>query len=228
MENKYNYNQTAKQKEPIRLFKSDFLEFFSHISPQVVLVVWIPITIAALIAGVLQFRLYGFAWWLFPILLFAGWFIWTFIEYTLHRFIFHYHPRTERLKQIFFTFHGVHHAQPMCKTRLVMPPVISIPVGIVVLGFYYLICATLLRVPAFIPPLFAGTTFGYIIYDMVHYILHHNTIKTGYLAMCRRQHMRHHVTCPNMRFGVTLPLWDWVFGTMPKGGVARSLKNKSA
>ena len=31
-------------KEPIRLFKSDFLEFFSHVHPAAVLVVWVPLT----------------------------------------------------------------------------------------------------------------------------------------------------------------------------------------
>jgi len=28
--------------------------------------------------------------------------------------------------------------------------------------------------------------------------------------------MQHHGTCPTMRFGVSMPFWDHVFGTMPK------------
>ena len=44
-------------------------------------------------------------------------------------------PKSERVAKIWFMFHGVHHAQPQLKTRLVMPPVLSIPRAIV---FYFL------------------------------------------------------------------------------------------
>jgi sterol desaturase/sphingolipid hydroxylase (fatty acid hydroxylase superfamily) len=33
--------------------------------------------------------------------------------------------------------------------------------------------------------------------------------------MVRQQHMHHHFKTPNKRFGVSSPLWDYVFGTMP-------------
>ena len=44
-------SQTARgveinhSEEPIRLFKSDFLEFFTHISPIAVLIIWIPVAL---------------------------------------------------------------------------------------------------------------------------------------------------------------------------------------
>jgi len=53
---------------------------------------------------------------------FGGILLWSFAEYCLHRFIFHFTPRTQRQKRIAFLMHGVHHAQPRVKTRLVMPP----------------------------------------------------------------------------------------------------------
>ncbi len=212
-------------KEPIRLFQSDFLEFFSHITPQVVLLIWLPISGFFLIHGIYLNVQANAALWPIPLVIFCGWFVWTLVEYFVHRFIFHYHPKTERLKRFFFTFHGMHHAQPMCKTRLVMPPVISIPLSILFFGLFYLITVSLLEQPLWLEPAFSGFAIGYLVYDMIHYSLHHMKSKKGYLAMCRRQHMRHHVKCPNMRFGVSFPLWDYVFGTMPVEGFLRKHKN---
>ncbi len=202
------------QLEPIRLFKSDFLEFFSHISPVTVLVIWVPVILAFLTLTVLEiprgaiplYALCGLA---------GGWFIWSLTEYFMHRFIFHYHPRTEKLKKLFFTVHGVHHAQPMCRTRLVMPPALSVPLALVFYGVFTLVISVIIREPLWLYPTFAGLLIGYVIYDLTHYALHHAKLTKGYLAMCRYQHMQHHGTCPNMRFGVSVPWWDYVFGTMP-------------
>ena len=206
----------GRQREPIRLFKSDFLEAFSHVSPVTVLAVWTPV--AAFFAYEAVARSGGSSGGLWRVAagLFAGWFVWTFAEYVLHRFLFHYHPSTERLKRTFFLMHGVHHAQPMCRTRLVMPPVVSIPLALVFYGLFHLVVDTIVHSPLWFDPLFAGFLIGYIVYDMVHYTLHHSRTRNAYVAMCRYQHMQHHGSCPNMRFGVSSPIWDYVFHTMPK------------
>ena len=75
---------------PIRLFKSDFLEFFTHISPVAVLVLWVPVAIFFLVWAGMDVRAGG-AWWAIPAGFLLGVVIWTFAEYTLHRFLFHYH-----------------------------------------------------------------------------------------------------------------------------------------
>ncbi|HUI73071.1 MAG TPA: sterol desaturase family protein [Spirochaetia bacterium] len=202
--------------EPIRLFKSDFLEFFSHVKPVTVLALWCPVTLFFLYdslahaRGTLDVASAGLG-------ILSGWFVWTLVEYFLHRFFFHYHPKTERFRRVFFLAHGVHHAQPLCRTRLVMPPVISIPLGIVFFGVFRLVFDVLVQRPQWFSSVFAGFIIGYIVYDMMHYNLHHSKVKNAYILMCRRQHMQHHGTCPTMRFGVSSPVWDYVFGTMPKG-----------
>ncbi len=207
---------TGRQdREPIRLFKSDFLEAFSHVTPLTVLIVWVPVTLYFIFDSVLRARA-DLAWHRIVLGLAAGWFVWTFAEYVLHRFLFHYHPATERFKRLFFMMHGVHHAQPLCKTRLVMPPVVSIPLALAFYGLFHLVVDSVLHQPAWFDPVFAGFLAGYIAYDMMHYTLHHSRTKNAYVALCRRQHMQHHAVCPNMRFGVSSPLWDYVFGTMPK------------
>ncbi len=222
-----DYSNITKQKEPVRLFKSNFLESFSHISPKLVAIIFIPVILLSLIWSIRDFIITESSWFFFPLALVGGWFIWTFVEYFMHRFIFHYHPKTEKLKKIFFTFHGVHHHQPMCKTRLVMPPAISLPLGVVFYLIFRLLCITLLNRPEMLYVAYAGFGIGYFAYDMIHYTLHHAKIKDGYLAMCRRQHMRHHFNCPNMRFGVSIPIWDYLFGTMPKSGLRKNLAKHS-
>ena len=209
--------------EPIRLFRSNFLEFFSHISPKLVVGIWLPTVLFFAGRGLYRNVMAQNPLWGLPIMLFAGWFIWTFAEYVLHRFIFHYHPKTERLKRFFFTFHGVHHAQPMCKSRLVMPPAISAPLSMLFYGLFYAVVAIAIGQPLWLDLIFSGFLLGYLAYDLVHYTLHHSKSKNGYLAMCRRQHMRHHVKCPNMRFGVSIPLWDYLFGTMPPSGLKKKM-----
>ena len=198
--------------EPIRLFKSNFLEFFTHISPVAVLVIWLPVVGFFIYRTVADSS--GFPWVL-PIGMALGLFFWTFAEYILHRFLFHFPAKNAWQERMAFLFHGIHHEQPRVKTRLVMPPVVSIPLAVLFYGFFYLVFTYALMAPNLVSPVFAGFILGYIIYDMMHYATHHFPMKKGYLRMARQQHMHHHFQTPDKRFGVSSPLWDYVFGTMP-------------
>ncbi len=205
--------EVSRSKEPIRLFQSDFLEFFTHIHPAVVAAIYGPAVVAFGVQAVSS-RPAGPALYL-PLAFALGVALWTLTEYSLHRFVFHHQPRTPRQERITFLFHGVHHAQPQSRTRLVMPPVVSIPLAALVYGVFWLVLDVLLGVGHWVAPLFCGFLAGYLAYDMTHYSLHHANIQGGYLAMVRKHHMRHHGQTPNMRFGVTSPFWDRVFGTEP-------------
>ncbi len=199
-------------EEPIRLFQSDFLEFFSHIHPAVVVIIWLPICIYALVRGFLDWPSKNLMGFILVAFLF-GLFLWTLAEYLLHRFVFHYHPKTETQKKIFFLFHGVHHAQPQCKTRLVMPPVVSIPLALVFYGLFHLIFGVILGGSYWVGPLFSGFILGYLAYDLTHYATHHFPMRKGIWKWLKRHHMRHHYKSPDLRFGVSSPLWDYVFKT---------------
>ncbi|MCX6028334.1 MAG: sterol desaturase family protein [Chloroflexi bacterium] len=199
---------------PIRLFQSNFLEFFTHISPVTVLVIWLPVAIFFLVRGIIRLPA-GASALVIPAGVLLGIFIWSFTEYTLHRFLFHYEPKTAAQEKVFFLFHGVHHAQPQLKTRLVMPPVLSVPLAFVFYGLYTLVVDRLLGLPHWIAPLFAGFILGYLIYDLAHYATHHFPMRSGYLKYIKRYHMMHHYKTPNARFGVSSPVWDYVFRTMP-------------
>jgi len=203
----------SRDGAPIRLFESDFLEFFTHIHPAVVAAIWLPIAGYALARAMMD-PVLGAGALVIGVLL--GVIVWTLAEYTLHRFVFHFRPRAPWQERLSFLFHGVHHAQPRSKTRLVMPPAVSLPLGLVAYGLFRLVIGRLLGATSWIAPLFAGFTIGYLAYDLTHYATHHFRMKRKYFLWVRRHHMRHHAQTPNLRFGVSTPMWDYVFGTEPK------------
>ncbi len=195
---------------PIRLFKSDFLEFFTHITPVAVVIIWLPVAMYFMWRGIQE---QADAHLLFAFV--AGLFLWTFTEYTMHRFVFHFKPRTPEQEKIIFLFHGIHHAQPQLKTRLVMPPVVSVPLAFVMYSLLILIFGIVFNAPHWIAPAFSGVVIGYLVYDLTHYATHHWPMRWGFLKALKQHHMKHHYKTEDMRFGVSSPLWDYVFHTMP-------------
>jgi sterol desaturase/sphingolipid hydroxylase (fatty acid hydroxylase superfamily) len=200
--------------EPIRLFDSNFLEFFTHIHPAVIVIIWLPVAAYFLVREVLN-RPANFSPLYIPLGFLLGLFLWTLAEYLLHRFVFHFRPRTPRQERIVFLFHGIHHAQPQCKTRLVMPPVVSIPMAVIFYGLLTLFVSLILGQPHLVGPLTSGLLIGYITYDLTHYATHHFRMRGKYLRYLKRYHMLHHYKTPDQRFGVSSPLWDIVFKTKP-------------
>ncbi|MEL7642730.1 MAG: sterol desaturase family protein [bacterium] len=205
----------STSKEPVRLFKSDFLEFFTHIHPAVIVVIWLPAAILFMVLSALQIEAAG-TWLHLPAGFVIGLFLWTLAEYILHRFLFHYRPRNARQERIFFLFHGVHHYQPKVKTRLVMPPVLSIPLAALFYLFFWVVCSLIPGAQPWTGALFSGFLAGYLTYDLTHYSLHHVPFRGGYYKFLKRYHAQHHYRTPDARFGVSSPLWDKVFGTYPK------------
>jgi sterol desaturase/sphingolipid hydroxylase (fatty acid hydroxylase superfamily) len=199
----------ARDATPIRLFKSDFLEFFTHISPVTIVVIWLPVAVYLAMRAVLASG--GAAY--VPLAFVLGLFIWTLAEYTLHRFLFHHQPASPRQERIFFLFHGIHHAQPQVKTRLVMPLPVSIPAALIFWGLFELVAGVLFGAPQLVAPLLSGFLIGYLAYDLAHYATHHWPMRSGYARFIKRHHMQHHYKDPGTRFGVSSPLWDYVFRT---------------
>jgi 4-hydroxysphinganine ceramide fatty acyl 2-hydroxylase len=110
----------------------------------------------------------------------AGIFIWTWWEYVLHRFAFHaedkWLPRTNQGIAFHFTFHGIHHAFPMDKYRLVFPIHASPPFFVLFAWVY-----AQLMPAEWVNPVLAGTAIGYLSYDMIHYFTHHFDYKCAHL-----------------------------------------------
>src|SRR5882672_12579702 len=154
----------SNKNETVRMFESDFVELFSRVHPATPLVLYLP---------VVGFMLYMALWrQKSSFFVVAGFFLlgillWTLVEYLIHRYVFHYEPKTRVGKRLHFIVHGVHHDYPNDARRLVMPPSISIPLAIV---FWVLFAITFGR---FAPPISAGFGFGYVCYDSIHFAIHH-------------------------------------------------------
>ncbi len=194
--------------KPARFFESDFLEFFSRTPWYVIPTLWVPFSLFLVNMSHTEGLSWLTAWCFFGL----GVFIWTFLEYFLHRFIFHldelveFHPVAIT---IHFLLHGVHHFLPMDSMRLVMPPVLTI----LIMGPIYASFAFLFQSFTIAKAVLGGGTFGYVCYDLTHYFIHHAKPWMTYLSKLKSYHIRHHYFNPNQGFGITSSFWDIVFGT---------------
>ena len=190
------------------MFESDLLERFSRISPITVFVVWVPIALALLSRSWMRHDLSVLG---IGGMVAAGLLTWTLCEYVLHRYVFHWMDDTTRGRRIHFLLHGVHHDFPNDKDRLVMPLGFSLPLGALFFGAFLGLFG--IRVAE---PLFVGLVIGYLVYDGTHYAVHHFKPTNWVGRFIKRHHMRHHHMDHEGGFGVSSPLWDVVFGTMPR------------
>jgi len=79
-----------------------------------------------------------------------------------------------------------------------------------------------LAVPApWIEPFCAFFIIGYLVYDYIHYATHHFAMQTPFLHFVKVYHLQHHYGATGLRYGVSSPLWDRVFGTYPANVRAR-------
>lgn len=140
---------------------------------------------------------------------FLGTLSFTLVEYLIHRFIFHLPPTTELKEKIAYTIHGVHHEFPKDKERLAMPPIVSIVLATALLLIFRLLMGN----TAF--AFTAGFVVGYAGYLSVHYIVHAFKAPKNMFKILWVHHGIHHYKSPDKAFGVSSPLWDYVFRTMP-------------
>jgi len=192
-------NYISNQNESVKMFDNRFLEFFTHVHPATPLVIFIPVIIYSSYFAVEK---YSMETGIFVLNFIFGIAVWSITEYLLHRFAFHIEPDNKIKKYIYFMIHGVHHDYPNDGSRLVMVPAISIPLAAL---FYYMFVFVIgnINVTAFFP----GFISGYLIYDMMHYAIHHFSMKGKILSEIKKHHFKHHYQSSNKYFGVSSPSW---------------------
>ncbi len=198
-------NFISNKDETLRMFKSDLLEALSRVHPSVPVIIYLPVILFFLYRSIGIFKISAEEIF---VLVALGIIVWSFTEYTLHRFIFHYKPKSSFGERIHFIFHGVHHDYPSDSRRLVMPPSVSLPLAAI---FYLLFESILGR--NFVAPFFVGFLTGYLFYDMTHYAVHHFNIHNKFWLALKKHHMRHHFQNQELGFGVSSPVWDRIIGT---------------
>lgn len=195
------------------MFDNDFVDGFSRVPAWVVPAIYVPAVTAFIGVGwSLGVSAPGLA-----LQFFAGWFVWSLMEYWLHRTLFHWIPDTAWGERFHFFLHGVHHTWHQDKLRLVMPPAASIGLGVVFFSLTWGVAQLTSPVMAatWIWAFFAGKMFGYMVYDLVHYYVHHFRPRTKMGKWLRKHHMAHHHNAryKELKFGVSTTLWDHVFRT---------------
>lgn len=198
-------NFVSNKDETVRMFENDFLEALSRVHWTVPLWVFVPIIMILLYRGIYILSLPTTE---IILLVIYGLIVWTFTEYTLHRFVFHYQPKSVVGKRIHFLIHGVHHDYPKDSKRLVMPPSVSLPLA----TFFYLLFRALIG-NTYLMPFFAGFLTGYLFYDITHYAIHHFNMRSKFWLWIKNHHSKHHYQNSNLGYGVSQPTWDYIFGT---------------
>lgn len=189
------------------IFRRRFLDRLTRTRPAVLVATHLPI-IAALTA--LTFTRMSLVAALS--LTVAGSVFWTFSEYWIHRLVFHFEPQGTFGRKLHHVIHGAHHDHPQDPDRLLMPPAANIPGAAAFLALFWVVIGF-----PYAYGFGSGFLIGYVLYDLTHYYLHHARPKGGFPKYLRQLHMRHHFQDHTSAFGVSSPLWDKVFGTLPAG-----------
>jgi sterol desaturase/sphingolipid hydroxylase (fatty acid hydroxylase superfamily) len=137
-----------------------------------------------------------------------GFIAFTWVEYMIHRYLFHMSTFTKWREKFQYTVHGVHHEFPKDKERLAMPPVLSVTIATILLLLFRLVMGDFAF--SFLP----GFLVGYAFYLAVHYMVHVYQPPKNFLKTLWINHAVHHYKHGEYIFGVSSPLWDYVYGTL--------------
>lgn len=204
-----NFKVYPNEKSP-KLFKSKFVEALTRSNIVVIDSMYILLGIILISSYYLYVNpsIEAILVWFF-----TGFISWTFAEYIMHRFLYHKIKDATYDTGIQYLFHGIHHRYPGDDDRLVLPVFPSLLLAGIFLGLFYLIFQAEALVFG------AGFLVGYLIYITIHWSVHKITPpKNKLFGWWWKHHNIHHYQQPDKAFGVSSPIWDIVFRTMPEEG----------
>lgn len=190
-----------------KMFTNPVLERLSRTHISIPIVMFLGVGTFSLYYGISTTSI---PFWLAALLLVGGFLGFTFVEYMMHRYLYHMVPDNKWKDKLQYSIHGVHHDYPKDKDRLALPPFIS---GLYAAILYFLFDFIMNEYALYFLP---GFLVGYAMYLGVHYIVHAYQPPKNFLKSLWVNHAIHHYKDPDVAFGVSTPIWDYVFGTMPK------------
>lgn len=131
----------------------------------------------------------------------AGLVLWTPIEYLMHRILLH------RIAP-----HYDHHNEPTVVAYIFAPLKLSGSAAAVLWALFALATGSWRR-GALVE---TGTIIGYLCYEALHVRIHSKAAGGALLRYWRKQHFYHHFADDTRCYGVTSPIWDWIFRTNGK------------
>lgn len=139
----------------------------------------------------------------------TGLIYWSFLEYAIHRWVYHTHFKTRILSYFLGSFHLYHHKEVgdrrvynsgFLMIYLITPVVIS-PFFVITQDF------------GILSGLILGLSIAYFFYECVHFLIHYKKFESGYMAYIQSYHFHHHDKAPHKNFGNTSHVWDFLLGT---------------
>ena len=192
-------------KGQAQLFRNAYLEMLTKTHPLVIWGMYLPVIVYFLYYS--GSRL-GYAIGTLTAVCFGGMLFWSFFEYLMHRYVFHWAAESARARKFVYVLHGNHHHFPRDKERLFMPPVPSIIIATALFFLFRLGLGNAIFM------FFPGFLLGYLLYGSMHYAIHAWNPPFKWMKPLWRNHHLHHYKDEHKGFGVSSTLWDLVFGTM--------------
>ncbi|HSN09352.1 MAG TPA: sterol desaturase family protein [Hanamia sp.] len=191
-------------KGQAQIFKNRYVEYLTKTHPLVIWGLYLPVIIFLPYYSVTNI---GFSEITVILLFLGGIFFWTFFEYMIHRFVFHWVSDNPRIQRVSYILHGNHHEFPRDRQRLFMPPVPSLILASLIFLLMYAAMGN--NVFSFFP----GFMLGYLMYGSMHYAIHAWNPPYKWMKPIWRNHHLHHYKSDEKGFGVSSHVWDKVFGT---------------
>jgi sterol desaturase/sphingolipid hydroxylase (fatty acid hydroxylase superfamily) len=138
-----------------------------------------------------------------------GLLIWGLYEYAVHRWVLHHEPSENGFDLPGNRTHLKHHADPLSLERLSVQLSESVPVSVV----YCLIAWAVTGSWQAMTYLYTGLMAGYFFYEYLDFQAHHGMSRSRFVRYFRKYHLMHHHYDAKVRYGVTSPLFDYIFGT---------------
>jgi sterol desaturase/sphingolipid hydroxylase (fatty acid hydroxylase superfamily) len=179
-----------------------YRDFFLHVD--ILVMFFILLAIAGFVAAL------GLSW-IVPLFILIGLISFMLGEYLTHRFLFHLKaPKNPFFLKILKRLHYDHHQYPNDLTLMFLPIWYSIPNISSFSIVFYFIMGDFQKTLSFS----IGLILMLLIYEWKHFVAH-RPIKprTGFGVWLKKTHILHHYKNENYWYGVSTPLFDFVFGT---------------
>jgi len=142
----------------------------------------------------------------------SGILTWSFVEYAIHRWLYHIKPSTSKMFLFIDAFHQYHHRE-MSDHRVLNAGWLMIYPGAILT---WVMTNAIVNNPTITSSFSLGLLTYYYFYEIVHYFIHYKVFTSGYFMKIQKYHLYHHYHCWSKNYGNTITLWDRIFSTYDK------------
>lgn len=124
--------------------------------------------------------------------------VWTFNEYLIHRLVLH-----RVMYSIYHKMHHVYWTQALFSQQWF--------IFISMFAYYHMFLCIFGQVVT--GKMFVFVPLYYVMFEWIHFVSHDVKERRAVFVWVKYYHRLHHLD-ETRNYGITTPLWDWVFGTL--------------